>query len=109
MTELIYHECDQIGADIRESVQEMWHQYEAMVTLDYETVERMMTRVNITYPVEEFEELLEHVLDKEERIEPFVGPMQRTGYKKCLGKIYGRRSAEAQKRNRAWMKQHGFE
>ncbi len=106
--ELVYHDCDQIGTDIQESQEEMWKEHGVVVSLDLHTVERMMIRVNITYPVEEFVELLEDVLDREERFEPFQNDMQRKGYKKCLGKIYGRRSAEAQKRSRDWRVRHGF-
>lgn len=106
--ELIYHDCDQISQDIQESEDEMWEQHGVMVTLFIHVIEAMMTRVNINYPVEEFEELLEHVLYMQERIEPFLNDMTRKGYKKCLGKIYGRRSAEAKRIAREWRKQHGF-
>ncbi len=106
--DIYYHDCDQVGSDIQESEQEMMRERGVIVSLDLHAVERMMANVTVMYPFSEFDELLEHVLDTEERFEPFLNPMQRAGYKKCLGKIFGRRSAEAQKRHRDWLQQHGF-
>ena len=103
-----YHDCDQLSDDIHWAQEEMWEKFDVIVTLHINELEEMIEAVAIRYPVEEFEELLEFVLDTRERIKPFLNPMQRKGYKKCLGKIFWRRSEEARQMTREFMEAHGF-
>lgn len=103
-----YHRCDQFAADIQWAEKKMWEQFDVIVTLQIVELEAMIEAVAIRYPVEEFEELLEHVLESRECIEPFLNPMQRKGYKKCLGKIFWRRSDEARQKTREFLEAHGF-
>jgi hypothetical protein len=105
---MIYHDCDQFSADLQWAQEEIRKQFDVPVTLHIVELEEMIEAVAIRYPVEEFEELLEHVLDTRERTQPFLHPMQRKGYKKCLGKIFWRRSDEARQKTKEFRKAHGF-
>lgn len=103
-----YHDCDQLSEDIQWAMAAMLEKFGVPVSLDITTVEEMIEAVSIRYPVDEFEELLEYVLDTREQHTPFLNPMQRKGYKKALGKIFWRRSDAARQRTREFLEAHGF-
>ena len=110
---MIYHDCDQLSEDIRQSEFEMLERYQIIVSLRLDVVEQMVEYLAKLYPhiehPDEFQELLEHTLEHQEEDELFLNSMQRKGYKKCLGKIFGRRSADAQAKKHRHLQSIGFD
>ncbi len=88
----------------------MWDLYGSIITLDLQTIESLVEVIAKHYPRDEFEELLEYALDQHERnVDFFQNPRQRECYKKCLGKIFWRRSEEARRIQREFLAAHGFD
>ncbi|HUO50553.1 MAG TPA: hypothetical protein VMU25_03285 [Candidatus Paceibacterota bacterium] len=96
-TIVIYHECDQIASDLIETQDEMFKEYGVIITPQLYTAESLIETLVPFYPCDDFEELLEYTLD---RHEPFLHEMERKGYKRFLGKFFGRRGAFAREQRR---------
>lgn len=92
-----YHECDQLASDIIDAEAEMFSEHQVLVHLSIQTLERLVEDASLKYRGDDFESVLETALDTEE---PFQNAMQRTGYKKALGKVFGRRGQLAKQRQK---------
>lgn len=99
-----YHECDQLALDLIETQNEMLEEFGVPFNPQLTVAESLIETLVPYYPCDEFEELLEHTPD---RNEPFLHEMERKGYKRFLGKFFGRRGAFAREQRRELTKRTG--